>query len=42
MNDIGGYKMIIDITKKASEELKKIMEAKKVNKPLRIYIAGFG
>lgn len=34
--------MIIDITKKASEELKKIMEAKKVNKPLRIYIAGFG
>ena len=34
--------MMINLTQKASEELKKILESKKTSKPLRIYIAGYG
>ncbi len=34
--------MIIDLTKRAAEELKKVLETKKTDKPLRIYIAGYG
>lgn len=34
--------MIIDITDAAKVELKKIIERKKTDKPLRIYIAGYG
>lgn len=34
--------MIIDLTNKAKEELKKILESKKTEKPLRIYITGYG
>ncbi|CAK7087279.1 MAG: hypothetical protein TIS_02002 [Tissierella sp.] len=34
--------MIIDLTPKATEELTKIVETKKTEKPLRIYIAGYG
>lgn len=34
--------MIIDLTQRASEELKKIIEAKQTDKPLRIYVAGYG
>lgn len=34
--------MIIDLTDKATEELTKIVESKKTEKPLRIYIAGYG
>ena len=34
--------MIIDLTDKAAEELTKIIETKKTDKPLRIYIAGYG
>lgn len=34
--------MIIDLTKTAIEELKKIIETKKTIKPLRIYIASYG
>ena len=40
--NLGGMTMVIDLTKRASEELKKILESKKINKPLRIYIAGYG
>ena len=34
--------MKIDLTNKAQQELTKILEAKKTEKPLRIYIAGYG
>jgi len=34
--------VVIDLTNRASEELKKILESKKTSKPLRIYIAGYG
>ena len=34
--------MIIDITQKASEELTKVIESKQTDKPLRIYVAGYG
>lgn len=34
--------MVIDLTPKASEELVKIVESKKTDKLLRIYIAGYG
>ena len=34
--------MVIDLTNRASEELKKILESKKTDKLLRIYIAGYG
>lgn len=34
--------MIIDLTKTAIEELKRIIETKKTIKPLRIYIASYG
>lgn len=34
--------MIIDLTTKASEELSKVVEDKKTEKPLRIYIASYG
>ena len=34
--------MKIDLTEKAHEELKKVMESRKDKKPLRIYIAGYG
>jgi hypothetical protein len=40
--NMGGIKVKIDLTEKAHEELKKVMESKKDNKPLRIYIAGHG
>ncbi len=35
-------KMVIDVTKSAIEELKKVMESKQTTKPLRIYVAGYG
>ena len=34
--------MIIDVTSKASEELTKVIESKQTDKPLRIYVAGYG
>lgn len=34
--------MIIDLTAKATEELKKVIETKESIKPLRIYIASYG
>lgn len=34
--------MIIDVTPKASEELTKVIESKGTDKPLRIYVAGYG
>lgn len=34
--------MNINVTERAQEELKKVMENRKENKPLRIYIAAFG
>lgn len=34
--------MYIDLTQKANEELTKVVEAKKTDKPFRIYIAGYG
>ena len=34
--------MIIDLTTKATEELTKIVESKNTEKPLRIFIAGYG
>lgn len=34
--------MTIDLTTKAVEELTKVIESKKTEKPLRIYIAGYG
>lgn len=34
--------MIIEITDKAKSELKKIIESKNTNKPLRIFIASYG
>ncbi len=34
--------MTIDLTTKAAEELTKVIESKKTEKPLRIYIAGYG
>lgn len=34
--------MVIDLTKKAKEELIKIIEEKETEKPLRIYAAGYG
>lgn len=34
--------MVIDLTEKAKEELIKIREEKETEKPLRIYVAGFG
>ncbi len=35
-------KLVIDVTKKAMEELVKIRNEKKTEKPLRIYVAGYG
>ena len=40
--DIGGDYMLIDVTAAANEELKKIIQAKKTDKSLRIYVAGYG
>jgi Fe-S cluster assembly iron-binding protein IscA len=37
-----GLVMIIEITDKAKSELKKIIESKNTNKPLRIFIASYG
>ena len=34
--------MKIDLTQKAHDELKKLMESRKDKKALRIYIAGYG
>lgn len=34
--------MVIDITNSAKTELKKILESKKTDKVLRVYIAGYG
>mgnify|MGYP000890053376 FL=1 len=34
--------MKVDLTQKANDELKKVMESRKDKKPLRIYIAGYG
>lgn len=34
--------MKIDLTERAQEELKKVMDSRKDKKPLRIYIAGYG
>lgn len=34
--------MVIDLTPKAKEELIKVVENKKTDKPLRIYIASYG
>ncbi len=34
--------MKIDLTEKAHEELKRVMENRKDSKPLRIYVAGYG
>lgn len=34
--------MFIDLTERAGEELTKVIESKKTDKFLRIYIAGFG
>ncbi len=34
--------MKIELTETAQEELKKVLESRKDNKPLRIYIAGYG
>lgn len=34
--------MVIDITSAASEELKKVIQAKNTDKSLRIYVAGYG
>lgn len=34
--------MIVDLTPKANEELLKVIETKNTDKPLRIYIAGYG
>jgi Fe-S cluster assembly iron-binding protein IscA len=34
--------MIIDLTPKAKDELIKVVETKKTDKPLRIYIASYG
>ena len=34
--------MNINITEKAKKELKKVMDTRKENKPLRIYIAAYG
>ncbi|NLY66857.1 MAG: iron-sulfur cluster biosynthesis family protein [Thermoanaerobacteraceae bacterium] len=34
--------MKIEITEKAKEELKKALELRKDNKPLRIYVAAYG
>lgn len=40
---IGGiYMMKVDLTEVAKEELKKVMETRKEDKCLRIYIAGYG
>lgn len=34
--------MVIELTNTASEELKRILDNKKTDKLLRIYIAGYG
>lgn len=34
--------MIVDLTPKANEELLKVIETKNADKPLRIYVAGYG
>ncbi len=34
--------MKVEITDVAKEELKKVLASRKDNKPLRIYIAGYG
>lgn len=34
--------MVIDLTEKAKEELVKIRKEKETEKPLRIYVAGYG
>lgn len=34
--------MLIEVTDKAKMELKKVIETKKTDKPLRIYIASYG
>jgi len=34
--------MRVDLTEKAKDELEKFMESREENKPLRIYIAGYG
>lgn len=34
--------MIVDLTEKALEEINKIVKSKETEKPLRIYIAGYG
>lgn len=39
---MGGIRMKIDLTERAQEELKKVMDSRKDKKPLRIYIAGYG
>lgn len=38
----GDWNMVIDVTNNAKDELKKIIESKKTDKDLRIYIAGYG
>lgn len=34
--------MLIEVTDKAKMELKKVIETKKTEKPLRIYVASYG
>lgn len=34
--------MIVDVTDRAREELTKLLEQKKTEKPLKIFIAAFG
>ena len=39
---IGGIVMQIELTQKANDELKRVMESREDKKPLRNYIAGYG
>ena len=38
----GGSKMNVNLTQSASDALKKILAAKESDKPVRLYVAGFG